>query len=469
MGVAANQRNLSTSHKTKLTSIGYSPSPHVSRSLSPLKQDVSYLVSYNTNNTYFLHGPWNLEAEVPTLCCATLRAGSVSSAVAPTCVSIAFRPAEVKRESRLVCDGDGDDGDSATTMTADVINGTQSPHDLQMRVSVKTDESMIEYDSHVAREEPTTMIFDEARPELCDICINPECAQDGDDGDEEHSATSSDSARQPARPRRVGGVALSPGSGQKLRRVRTCSIEACPRRPSFGYAADKVANRCGSHRLEGQVDVTSRRCAHPGCPRIPSYRRVGEKGSTYCAAHKEAGMEDYHRVNRRCQNPGGCNRNPSFGFAGCKRTRCAKHKVEGMTNLNVMPCRENGCKRGPNFALPGKAPSYCAQHKKEGMVNVVSRRCEHPSCDRIPSYGAEDGKRKAVFCKQHKSDDMVNVRHRRCAQSGCTRQPGFGPAGSKLAVYCKAHKEDSMVDVVNNYEGRKRARAARRPTLSDEE
>lgn len=235
------------------------------------------------------------------------------------------------------------------------------------------------------------------------------------------------------------------------RQVRTCGKDGCPRRPSFGYPGDARASWCAAHKAEGQADITSRRCESEGCTRIPSFRHNGDKGSRFCAAHKEPGMEDYHRDKRRCIHPPGCNRNPSFGFKGGKRTSCAAHRSAGMVNLNIVKCRGPNCSLTPYFGLPGTVPTFCASHKEPGMKNVVSRRCQAADCDRIPSYGWDGTGTKATFCARHKIDGMVNVRHPRCAYEDCRRQPGFGEPGGKVAVYCKEHKAASMVDVKNNY------------------
>lgn len=239
--------------------------------------------------------------------------------------------------------------------------------------------------------------------------------------------------------------------------VRTCEHHECPRRPSFGFPGCRQASFCKSHRLKGQVDVTSRRCEREGCNLIPSFKHKEDKGARFCSAHKLPGMQDFHRATRYCKDGVGCTHNPSFGFRGGKRTSCSKHKQIGMINLNTSKCHEPGCDVNPHFALPGSAPRMCSTHRWQGMVNVVSKRCEEASCDRIPSYGLDEAGAKAAFCKSHKAEGMVNVRHPRCRHSGCRHQPGFGKAGGKEAVYCREHMEAGMVDVKNNYSKKRRA------------
>lgn len=121
------------------------------------------------------------------------------------------------------------------------------------------------------------------------------------------------------------------------------------------FSGDRRASRCASHKLKGHVDITSRKCEREGCNRIPSFRShptgvlsqqgANKKGRVrFCAQHKQKDMEDYHIKARGCRfliagaapGEGGgegegvpCNRTSSFGFKGGKRTRCAKHKIEG--------------------------------------------------------------------------------------------------------------------------------------------
>lgn len=247
----------------------------------------------------------------------------------------------------------------------------------------------------------------------------------------------------------------APSVKKNARPARTCGKAGCLRRPSFGYPGDVRPSWCAAHKAEGQVDITSRRCESGGCSRIPSFRHSGDKGSRFCAAHKEPGMEDYHRDKRRCLHPPGCNRNPSFGMKGGKRTSCATHRSAGMVNLNIVKCRGPNCSLTPYFGFPGTSPSFCASHQEPGMKNVVSRRCQAADCDRIPSYGWDGTGTKASFCAPHKIDGMVNVRHPRCTHPDCRRQPGFGLPGGKIALFCKEHKGPDMVDVKNNYVKRK--------------
>eukprot|EP00903_Cladosiphon_okamuranus_P020509 g18827.t1 len=245
----------------------------------------------------------------------------------------------------------------------------------------------------------------------------------------------------------------STGSGTEgiSGRGKNCGQEnedgsTCTRRPTFGLPGDRRASRCASHKLEGHVDITSRKCESEGCNRIPSFRfqpaggkKGGKKGRVrFCAQHKQEGMQDYHKEARGCTftapgEAGGrqCNRSSSFGFKGGKRIRCARHKEEGMINLNSPRCGGPECNLTPYFGQRGSTPAFCAKHKETGMVNLISKRCEEESCDRIPSYNFDAAGAKAIYCNTHKAEGMINVRHPRCADPTCKRQPSFGVPGDR--------------------------------------
>lgn len=124
------------------------------------------------------------------------------------------------------------------------------------------------------------------------------------------------------------------------------------------FSGDRRASRCASHKLDGHVDITSRKCEFEGCSRIPSFRfhptgsQEAKKGRVrFCAQHKQEGMQDYHQETRGCRFVAGapgeegqgvpCDRSSSFGFKGGKRTRCARHKEEG--GWGWVDCARSSC------------------------------------------------------------------------------------------------------------------------------
>lgn len=115
-------------------------------------------------------------------------------------------------------------------------------------------------------------------------------------------------------------------TGQVLRepQVRLAAAHdnhSSPRQASCGIVlAGKAAKRqhrkcikAGLCRLEGMVDVKSRRCVVDGCNRYPAFNVPGETQSSFCGVHKQPGMIDVH--NKRCMHEG-CITRPSFNFPG---------------------------------------------------------------------------------------------------------------------------------------------------------
>ena len=50
----------------------------------------------------------------------------------------------------------------------------------------------------------------------------------------------------------------------------------------------------GKHKLEGMVNVISKRYEHEGCMTIPSFNIPTEKIRRFCNAHKVEGMVSVH-------------------------------------------------------------------------------------------------------------------------------------------------------------------------------
>jgi hypothetical protein len=88
---------------------------------------------------------------------------------------------------------------------------------------------------------------------------------------------------------------------------------------------------CSSHKLEGMINVTSRRCNKTDCV-IRASQNYPNKYSTpvFCSKHKLDGMIDV--VNKRCR-VSGCKTRPSYGVPGGTKTNCAKHKEPEMIYL----------------------------------------------------------------------------------------------------------------------------------------
>ena len=180
--------------------------------------------------------------------------------------------------------------------------------------------------------------------------------------------------------------------------------------PSFDLQGGK-GRFCASHKMDGMIDVKSKRCEHDGCNVMnPSFDLQGGKGR-FCASHKMDGMIDVK--SKRCEHDG-CNvMKPLFDLQGGKGRFCARHKMDGMIDVKSKRCEHDGCNViNPVFNVEGGNGRFCVKHKENCMVDVKSKRCEHDGCNSQPSFDVEGGKGR--FCVKHKIANMVNVRSKRC-------------------------------------------------------
>ena len=189
-------------------------------------------------------------------------------------------------------------------------------------------------------------------------------------------------------------------------------------------------------------------CDHTGCATQPSFGFAGEK-ATRCLRHRVAGMTDVNNASKRCIRDG-CTKQSTFGVAGTKTPKCCtKHKKDGMVDVTHPRCTHpGGCARHRTYGFENERPTRCASHMESGMVNVVSkRRCSHPGgCTTIPCFGLVGGK--PTRCAEHKDPCMIDVVGKRCVHDGCTTRPAFGLVKGK-PTHCVEHKEPGMIDVVS--------------------
>eukprot|EP00903_Cladosiphon_okamuranus_P015947 g14730.t1 len=234
-------------------------------------------------------------------------------------------------------------------------------------------------------------------------------------------------------PRQVPGSPTRNGGGQRLK--RTCQYSNCRRSPSFSKAGQR-ALYCGQHKLDGMINVVSRKCVSPGCTKGPSYGPAEGKKPLFCSRHR---LPDHiNVVSPRCAQDG-CSKGPSFGCidTGNKATYCAKHKLAGMVNVVSRNCEEKGCRSAPSFGFEGERATFCGKHKRDGQRNVISRRCNGPGCTKVPSYG-KPGDPRPSFCTRHKPPGSINLLSPRCAAPGCTKGPVRKHVGEKPR-FCRVH------------------------------
>jgi hypothetical protein len=231
-----------------------------------------------------------------------------------------------------------------------------------------------------------------------------------------------------------------------------CKDADCKKQAIYNVEGKKSGLYCSNHKLEGMVDVKSKRCIHEGCDVRPNYNVEGEKTALYCSNHKLEGMVDV--VNKRCIHEG-CNVHPNSNVEGEKKgLYCSKHKLEGMVDVKSKRCIHEGCDIHPSFNVEGeKTALYCSKHKLEGMVDVVNKRCIHEGCGFQPIYNVE-GEKTALYCSKHKLEGMVNVVSKRCKSSWCNTY-----AKKKYDNYCLHCYMHMFPDkpVVRNYKTKETA------------
>ena len=117
-------------------------------------------------------------------------------------------------------------------------------------------------------------------------------------------------------------------------------------------------------------------CIQKGCKTRPSFNLEGEKAK-YCGLHKLEGMVDV--ISKRCIHEG-CRHGPSFNIEGQQAKYCSLHKLEGMVDVKGVRCIHEGCKTHPCFNLEGQKAKYCNEHKLPEMVDVTHPRCKSSWC-----------------------------------------------------------------------------------------
>ena len=120
---------------------------------------------------------------------------------------------------------------------------------------------------------------------------------------------------------------------------------------------------CSAHKLEGMVDVRSRRCSVEGCDKL----------------------------------------NPTFNLpTETKGLVCFEHKQDGMINVRKKTCDSIGCKDVALYGRTGKRAQFCPAHTAPGLVNVVlESKCCVLDCDSEFLVLVDDVK----YCLKHSPDE----------------------------------------------------------------
>ena len=109
-------------------------------------------------------------------------------------------------------------------------------------------------------------------------------------------------------------------------------------------------------------------CFELGCEVVASFDQ-----GRYCERHSPTKVSDDTRV---CEHEGCTSRRPTFGYIGRKKTKCIKHKEDGMYSRKL--CDHPGCFIGASYGPSGGVSSRCLKHKKEG--DIVESRCAMACC-----------------------------------------------------------------------------------------
>jgi hypothetical protein len=210
--------------------------------------------------------------------------------------------------------------------------------------------------------------------------------------------------------------------------------------PVFGKPGDKVAQHCGTCKLDGMVDIK-----HPKCivcqNKIPVFAKPGDKVAQHCGTCKLDGMVDIKSPKCIvCQN-----KQPAFAKVGDKVAQhCGTCKLDGMVDIKSPKCIVCQNKQ-PVFAKAGdKVAQHCGACKLDGMVDIKSPKCIVCQ-NKIPAFG-KPGDKVAQHCGTCKLDGMVDIKHPKCIVCQDTR-PNFAKPGDKVAQHCGTCKLDGMVDI----------------------
>ena len=190
------------------------------------------------------------------------------------------------------------------------------------------------------------------------------------------------------------------------------------------------------------------KCTVQGC-KIRAIFGYEDYKPLYCFNHTS--VSDPPKVLKQvvlsyCDYPD-CKQTPHYGIQVGNPTRCSKHFIDGMKNVNVVLCREVNCFTRPVFGYKGtKIPLTCSKHAHSDMCNILNKICEFEGCDTQAGYGFEQ--HKPLRCKTHILNDMVNVVTKSCEIEGCKKRRVYGYEKGKATV-CKDHAQPDMKDVHN--------------------
>ena len=132
--------------------------------------------------------------------------------------------------------------------------------------------------------------------------------------------------------------------------------------------------RCVQHKLDGHVDIISKKCEREGCFTQPTFGTV-YKNAVRCIEHKEIGDIDvYHKVCER----NGCLNRAIFGKRTGEVLSCSLHKRKEYVDLCSRRCSSESC------SIHDKYERKLANHiNPETLKSDLCYKCHLVSCYKI--------------------------------------------------------------------------------------
>jgi hypothetical protein len=155
--------------------------------------------------------------------------------------------------------------------------------------------------------------------------------------------------------------------------TKLCINKDCKKQSYYNIRGSKP-KYCGKHKLDGMINVLSKKCFHENCETRPQYNVRGLTTGLYCLTHK----------------------------------------LDGMINVLSKKCFHENCETQPKYNVRGLTTGlYCLTHKLPNMIDVINKTCFHENCETQPFYNIR-GLKTGLYCDTHKTEEMVNVINKTC-------------------------------------------------------
>jgi hypothetical protein len=82
-----------------------------------------------------------------------------------------------------------------------------------------------------------------------------------------------------------------------------------------------------------------------------------------------------------------------------------------MINIKDIHCNYNSCSTRAVYGYPGKDKTKCTKHRENGMIMRPSGRCKYINCRDVAIYGKNYT---PLYCELHKIEDNINLTEREC-------------------------------------------------------